>query len=289
MKNRFCNNLILFLAVSFFFCFSSCDLEVESPLEKSLDIEESQKGFTIALTPISDYTDYINIFRKDSSGKIVNIGLVYPEAELVNNVYVFEDTYLLKGEKYSYQARYHTTKGEYKKSAWSTELEAKNGIETEALNPFNYGLENTKIIYDKIYNTLTLKGDWTLPQNLSDFDNFDTALVLSIPSKKITQAIQIQKIDSSNISEISSGKEIKLKDIIPESFYDVNFTVDGLMLFKKETVSASENKLRKVYCTEIASFLDFPIYDAETDTQLESKELNVSLKYGEAGFDCSTY
>ena len=199
MKNRFCNNLILFLAVSFFFCFSSCNLEVESPLEKSLDIEESQKGFTIALTPISDYTDYINIFRKDSSGKIVNIGLVYPEAELVNNVYVFEDTYLLKGEKYSYQARYHTTKGEYKKSAWSTELEAKNGIETEALNPFNYGLENTKIIYDKIYNTLTLKGDWTLPQKLSDFDNFDTALVLSIPSKKITQAIQIQKIDSSNI------------------------------------------------------------------------------------------
>ena len=289
MKNRFCNNLILFLAVSFFFCFSSCNLEVESPLEKSLDIEESQKGFTIALTPISDYTDYINIFRKDSSGKIVNIGLVYPEAELVNNVYVFEDTYLLKGEKYSYQARYHTTKGEYKKSAWSTELKAKNGIETEALNPFNYGLENTKIIYDKIYNTLTLKGDWTLPQNLSDFDNFDTALVLSIPSQKITQAIQIQKIDSSNISEISSGKEIKLKDIIPESFYDVNFTVDGLMLFKKETVSASENKLRKVYCTEIASFLDFPIYDAETDTKLESKELNVSLKYGEAGFDCSTY
>jgi len=289
MKNRFCNNLILFLAVSFFFCFSSCNLAVESPLEKSLDIEESQKGFTIALTPISDYTDYINIFRKDSSGKIVNIGLVYPEAELVNNVYVFEDTYLLKGEKYSYQARYHTTKGEYKKSAWSTKLEAKNGIETKALNPFNYGLKNTKIIYDKIYNTLTLKGDWTLPQNLSDFDNFDTALVLSIPSKKITQAIQIQKIDSSNISEIATGKEIKLKDIIPESFYDVNFTVDGLMLFKKETVSASENKLRKVYCTEIASFLDFPIYDAETDTQLESKELNVSLKYGEAGFDCSTY
>lgn len=289
MKNRFCNNLILFLAVSFFFCFSSCNLAVESPLEKSLDIEESQKGFTIALTPISDYTDYINIFRKDSSGKIVNIGLVYPEAELVNNVYVFEDTYLLKGEKYSYQARYHTTKGEYKKSAWSTELEAKNGIETEALNPFNYGLENTKIIYDKIYNTLTLKGDWTLPQNLSDFDNFDTALVLSIPSQKITQAIQIQKIDSSNISEIATGKEIKLKDIIPESFYDVNFTVDGLMLFKKETVSASENKLRKVYCTEIASFLDFPIYDAETSEEIPDSELNISLKYGEAGFDCSTY
>ena len=44
MKNRFCNNLILFLAVSFFFCFSSCNLEVESPLEKSLDIEESAFG-----------------------------------------------------------------------------------------------------------------------------------------------------------------------------------------------------------------------------------------------------
>ena len=289
MKNRFCNNLILFLAVSFFFCFSSCNLAVESPLEKSLDIEESKSGFTLALTPISDYTDYINIFRKDQDGKIVNIGLVYSEAELVNSVYVFEDNNIQKGKKYSYQARYHSTKGTYVYSEWSKELEAKNGIETEPLNPFNYGLENTNIKYDKIYNKLIFKSDILLPSNLTDFESFETALVLSIPSQNITQAFKIQKIDSSNISQIKKGIEIDLRSIIPATFYDVNFTVDGLLLFKKETVSDSSEKIRKVYCTEITSFAELPIYDAETDTELENKELNISLNYGEAGFDCSTY
>ena len=92
-----------------------------------------------------------------------------------------------------------------------------------------------------------------------------TALVLSIPSQNITQAFKIQKIDSSNISQIKKGIEIDLRSIIPATFYDVNFTVDGLLLFKKETVSDSSEKIRKVYCTEITSFAELPIYDAETD------------------------
>ena len=66
MKNRFCNNLILFLAVSFFFCFSSCNLAVESPLEKSLDIEESKSGFlyTEVLDAIKEISQLPNIFIK---------------------------------------------------------------------------------------------------------------------------------------------------------------------------------------------------------------------------------
>ena len=243
----------LFAGLLFLTCISfSCKVSVEDAhLSRKPDIDLSEQQVTLIIHKISADTDYVNVYRKETSktdSSELCIGIVYP-LKTDEITYRFIDTLVHEDAKYIYKVRYHDKSG-YQYSEWSNEIDIEDFVRAYSYDKkLEYVTsDDTRFIFDKTDYTLKITGTITAPE-IQDFDsyilpagkadieenrlyNYQPMLILSYDDVK-----QVFKI---NRNAISNSESITLRDRIPLSFMDKAIKVEGILAQKIEYVNPEE-------------------------------------------------
>ncbi len=271
------NILILLLCSSFFF---SCHFNWESEENKNRpDIDNSSSAsIKVTLQKLSNDTEYINVYRKDSAeDTYYPIGIVYPAGfDSYNTSYLFEDFFVLKDHKYSYMARYTNKDGSVYTTNWTDSYPYNVSSGPDSYSVFKYSVPNTKITFDDTDNTLkfqAISGSITLtePSGISEFStNFVPALIITTSSKAQTFAL--------TNTIITTSEKINLRGLLPEGYYDTDLTITGLL--GQRTEKNEDDVTMRVYWTLPTSI---PVYKGESSID----SFSVSSEIGDNGLDYS--
>lgn len=265
--------LIAILSLSVF----SCKIKIEDTelFDKPL-VNVTSKQVTIIIPKMSNDTDYINVYRRDKKNdKIINIGIIYPDAlENDGKNYSYIDELVKKGHSYDYRTRYHTN-GEYFYSEWSDNIEIKTTYNFYAdSDVLLYKPGSTYLLYNKDDYSLTITGTITAPTAITDFST-DFTPMLIIKSKKATQVFKIPSI--------GNGDKIALRSFLPLDFMDTPITIEGLVAQKNIYVDASvpddELVTKTVIWTEPAA-IEVQGAGSEKKITVKSQSGNEGLDYG---------
>lgn len=265
--------LIAILSLSVF----SCKIKIEDTelFDKPL-VNVTSKQVTLIIPKMSNDTDYINVYRRDKKNdKIINIGIIYPDAlENDGKNYSYIDELVKKGHSYDYRTRYHTN-GEYFYSEWSDNIEIKTTYNFYAdSDVLVYKPGSSYLLYNKDDYTLTITGTITAPTAITDFST-DFTPMLIIKSKKVTQVFKIPSI--------ADTYKIPLRTILPLDFMDTPITIEGLVGQKNIYVDASvpddERVTKTVIWTEPAA-IEVQGAGSEKKITVKSQSGNEGLDYG---------
>ena len=275
MKKRtsFLTVLIAILSISVLAC--NIKIQEEELFDKPL-VNVTTKQVTIIIPKMSSDTDYINVYRRDKQNdKVINIGIIYPEAlENDGKNYSYIDELVKKGHSYDYRTRYHTN-GEYYYSEWSDTIEIKSTYNFYAdADVLLYKPGSTYLLYNRDDYSLTIKGTITAPTAITDFST-DYKPMLIIKSKKATQVFKIL--------DIANDTKIALRSILPLDFMDTPITIQGIVaqknIYEDPSVPDDEKVTKVVIWTEPAS-IDVQGAGSDKKITVKSQSGNEGLDYG---------
>ena len=265
--------LIAILSITVF----SCNIKIEDSelFDKPL-VNVTAKQVTLIIPKMSNDTDYINVYRRDKQNdKVINIGIIYPDAiENDGKNYSYIDELVKKGHSYDYRTRYHTN-GEYFYSEWSDNIEIKTTYNFYAdADVLLYKPGSAYLLYNKDDYSLTITGTITEP---SAIPNFSTEYfpMLIIKSKKATQVFKIPSI--------ADTYKIPLRTILPLDFMDTPITIEGLVgqknIYVDPDAPDDEKEAKTVIWTEPAA-IDVQGAGSEKKITVKSQSGNEGLDYG---------
>ena len=236
----------------------SCKVSVEdSHLSRKPDIDLSEKQVTLIIHKINSDTDYINVYRKETSksdAPELCIGIVYPQ-KTDEITYRFIDTLVHEDTKYTYKVRYHDKSG-YQYSEWSNEIDIEDFVNAYS---FDKKLEyvassDSRFIFDKTDYTLKITGTITSPE-IRGFDSYilpsgvpDTVenRLYSYQPMLILSYEDVKQVFKISRNSISNSEPITLRDRIPLSFMDKPIKVEGILAQKIEYVNPEETDQDKL-------------------------------------------
>lgn len=272
------SHLVIFLLISALnFVLFSCNWEWEdSTKQRRPDIDNTNVSIKVTVQKISEDTQHIQIIRKedgDTSSRC--IGIIFPKSfDKKNASYLFEDTYVVSGTKYSYMTRYMDKNGEYIESNWTDPYEAKFGATEKSV--LKYTIPTTvKVKFSATDFSLNFENgsDILYPSGITDFDIlYKAGIIINSPDNS-----QIFPISS---DKLNGNELISLKGLLPESYYGKELTLGGLVGIRTETVSETDETPIRVYFTDAS---DLVLYE-------KSKKIDsfvVSSDGGTDGFDYS--
>ena len=244
---------IFAIILGIFLC--SCKVSVEDTnLSRKPDIDITEKQVTLIIHKINSETDYINVYRKDTSktdSTEICIGIVYPQ-KTDEITYRFIDTLVYEDEKYIYKVRYHDKSG-YQFSEWSNEIYIEDFIDAyDTSKHLSYNVpDNSRFYYDVTDYSLTLSGTIGLPDIQNFEDEYQPMLILSYDD--IRQVFKIRP------QAISNNEPITLRDRIPLTFMDRTIRVEGIVAQKTEWINPDEEdedkKIPKMIRWTIPSYI----------------------------------
>jgi len=281
-KNILCSLLIF----SFILAFSACDIVeiTENAKITSPDIKKSATGIIVSLKNSIQDVEYVNFYRQDITGfpaadestfPIENIGLVFTLDN--NTTFVYNDDNLFKNRTYRYYVRLYDKNDGYTKSEWTAGITPTSGLTYDGSTSIYYGIgTNTKLIYNENEKKLVISGTITAPNGIANFETeYSPALVFSCSEG--TQAVKI--------SSSADSTEIYLDDILPETFFNVDVKILGIVGQYEEIENADEEdeELQRVVWTGISAI---PVYNT-SGTAISENTIVVKVKHGNGGYDYS--
>lgn len=231
------------------FSISACKIEaVDESLIKRPDIDSHNSSFKITVKKISDDTDYINVYRIDKSNTndVLNIGVIFPKNfDNSNTSYIFEDIYVIRDASYKYMIRYHSKDGTYQSSEWTDYYEASFSTVTDKTN-FQFTMIDNEITFTPNNGTLLFpKNPDSENSNVKKPDEITDAepmMALKTDDGAILFSLGKNQYDSEETTAID------LKTTLPDSYFDKEITVLGLVAQKKDLNSKS--KVMRLYWSE---------------------------------------
>ena len=269
--NFIASGTLSFLAFVFsVFSFTSCVIDFSSSGTKvsAPSIVSDSKGLIISPTTVLGVS-YMNIIRyevenaSDSASVVPDtefcVGQITSVDSSTNRSYQFIDSYVAYGKYYQYSIRYKISSG-YQESACSKTVTPKSGlcscqVTTDDSNPYigfddtsytltikdnnstshyvnvvtkTYGSTDTTVtvcsLIDKGYYAGNEAGDWIDEINLE----------VAISNGSITRLFPLT-YSSSDYEYV-----INLVNLLPESFFGVELTVEGITVMETEYVYSSE-------------------------------------------------
>ena len=273
------------------FTFFSCKLKVEDEdLYDKPGVNVTNNQITLIIPMVSKNTKYVNIYRRDKQNdKVINIGVLYHPIALANDNknYCYIDSLITKEHSYEYRVRYYID-GEYYYSAWSDKILIETNYnaydESEVLT---YKENGASLIYDSVEYTLTFDGTVQEP-DFSEYSTENYKPMLIVQCDKYTQAFEI--------SDISHGSAVPLRNILPSDFLDTDIKILGITaqktIYEDDTTDIMENndsdsdgipdkeKLKKaIIWTEP---LELELFGAGS-----AKVINIPSQSGSSGLDIS--
>lgn len=236
------NFIRLSLSFVLLICFAGCNISIEEEhLLPKPTCSVDSSSITISITKKSSDTEYINIYRQDTTNtnnEIINIGLIYPKNDpRAGESYIFKDSLIYTGHKYKYYARY-CNNGEYKKTEWSDEIQATGGYTDERLK---YAASSASLTLETTDYTLKINGTISAPQ-ITNISSYSPVIVLKTANR--TSAFEIP---STNTNQI-----ISLRGLLPPEFIGKPVTIIGICAQQKELSTATEPKITHIHWTEAA-------------------------------------
>lgn len=272
-------NISLFVLIMAAVCLSALtgckwNLSDTKYLERP-DVNLEEKGFQIRGSYVNKDTKYINIYRQETfhkNAKIERVAVLFPEGndDPKDQTYIYKDKNVYSGYKYRYYVRFVTSDGEKNRTDWTEPKAPTAGVAPGA--SFAYTVGDLYYVYDSDNLTLTISDntkDFTPPAAsvISDISEYKPALVLEAEDK-----IQTLELVSPNTT-----KDINLKTLIPQDFYNKDIKLLGIV--GQKVVKNSKGLKQYVTWTDIASInIKDTIGKTLTSFKLESK-------YGAEGFD----
>ena len=212
----------------------SCNIRLEdTELMRKPDFDRSEKQVTIMVHKINSSTDYINIYRKETSGDEMAIGLIFPK-DIKNNtmIYTFIDSLVKDNETYRYKARYHDSKG-YHYSDWTDEIKIENFPNAYAADDvLTYESNGAKFSLNSTDFSISLTSALTAPEAITNFDqnenellDFKPMLIVSTTeaNNKKTQVFEL------DYDFIYDKKAISLRGLLPLDFMDTPIIISGIL------------------------------------------------------------
>ena len=225
------------------------------------NITKSSGSDTITITPTTvASSNYINIFREDADLNIYNIGQIVKSENYTSTGEVnFIDYYTSGDKKYSYFARYKTSSGYHVSLSSGTYYGAPaSGTDNEVSMQVDTTGGNSKlaVIYDSSAFTLKIKkSELKIPETYDYKNSIDTESAFT-PMIAINNGSQTRlfELTEKNISEESTDEStgtttstdvaywfLDMRSKFPESFLNVELSIQGIVGQETEEVSNSEN------------------------------------------------
>lgn len=253
MKNKFS---IFYILVLFSLIFTACNLNVsdENLLDKP-GIEYKNNQITVIIPKISSETKYVNVYRQETkSGEILNLGLMYQPAALVNDskTFCFIDEIAFQNTNYKYRARYYNGKS-YTWTAWSDTvnfetssfaLDSSKTIKYKTSAKFEYDSSNYSIKLNSNDEPVAptfpsfKKTSSTTPENPTAYK------IMLIVSKVDTTKNEsdASRYDEKQLFEISDiTQSIALRSILPLSYMDTKISIRGIVGQQIEYVATKDS------------------------------------------------
>lgn len=268
---------------------SSCKIDVKQ--EKTLhrpDVEIRSNEIAITGTYDSTAIEYINVFRLDKnneSAKPVNIGLIFPSGfNTLNKTYSFYDNTAIEGRKYSYFCRFYEGKYGYYTTEQSLPIEipascglAAGSYSTDDDLKCNMGTsyftfnEDTKIL------ALQNPGDFR-PAFAQTPEYTDYCLVVT--NGTVTESFRLSQKD--DWSDITPSPEWNLQLLLPESFFNKEIQILGLISQKVELVEAGSEEIKRLFWTNITSV---DVKNETTAITYPENKFIIEIQSGSSGID----
>lgn len=200
-------------------------------IEDKPDVSNNEQGHKITITAKkrSIETVYINFYRQEENedSPIVPIGIIYTKNLPNNTTYSFQDLLTQKKIKYRYYVRYCDEKNgskTYYKSKWSDYCESKEEINLDKKLMFQ--IEGNFAEYKELEQKIILLNELIYP----DFNDYEKYL----PRLVIKKGTMEQVISLCDPVEILQGKEIFLRNILPNDFFGDEIQLVGIVGQKED-------------------------------------------------------
>lgn len=253
------NSIIIGLFIISSLLCTACKLEVKP--EKTLhrpDVEAQAGAIVINGTYDSTAVEYINVYRVDedlADPKGYNIGVIFPSGfNTENKTYSFFDQTAIEGRNYSYYCRLYEGKYGYYTTEKSEKIEIPTG---NGLAPATYSSDDdlkctigtTCLIYND--ETKILSFDSPISTNIkpSAFSAYtDYCLIL-----KCEDSVQSFLLSDSPTFNSGADKEWNLQITVPNTFFNKDIQILGIIAQKKETVDGNPaTAIKRLYWTNLA-------------------------------------
>ncbi len=255
--------VLFFSLITFIFSLVSCNFIDTSKKQTGItapNITKSSGSDTIIITPTTVASStYINIFREDGDSNIYNLGQIVKTENYTSTGEVnFTDYYTSGDKKYSYFARYKTSSGYHVSlssgiyngaPAAGTDNEVSLQVDTSA------GNSKITITYDSAAFTLKLKeSELQIPETYDYKNSIDTDSIFT-PMIAINNGNQTRlfELTEKTITEETTGSDgtttstdvtywfLDMRSKFPESFLNVELSIQGIVGQEKEEISDSES------------------------------------------------
>lgn len=217
----------LFFALALCFSFVACTDDEND--DYIIDVIKSEDSMRINVSvPYVEGMSYVNIFRKDDSKDVFNLGQIIPASKNINATYIFEDNLVVDGREYQYMARFKINDS-YKTTGWSDAIKVsqKSPVFTDDPKP-GLSSEDCYFSYDAETATLALvpaEGNKiSLPTG--DFSKYNLGLAVSTKDGEYST---IFKLAAAGSNYTSDSSPVLLRMILTPNYFNKEIVVKGIV------------------------------------------------------------
>ncbi len=211
-----------FLVLLVFIIAGACKITIEekNTTRSQPTAQTVEDHIVVNYTPSSTGANYVNIYRRDVTGKIeseykdaevISIGMILPDGYRFS----FIDYLIVQAHDYQYQCRI-CANGEYFYSKWSEVITAPDTAYS-ASDSLTYNTSGVTFAYDSKSYTCVVNGTISDP-DISNFNLFSPVLIVS--NGEQTQTF--------TLDSIANGTLISLRSILTNDFLDKDVEIKGI-------------------------------------------------------------
>lgn len=217
----------LFFALALCFSFVACTDDEND--DYIIDVIKSEDSMRINVSvPYVEGMSYVNIFRKDDSKDVFNLGQIIPASKNINATYIFEDNLVVNGREYQYMARFKINDS-YKTTGWSDAIKVsqKSPVFTDDPKP-GLSSEDCYFSYDAETATLALVPAEGKSVDLptGDFSKYNLGLAVSTKDGEYST---IFKLAAAGSSYTSNSSPVSLRMILTPNYFNKEIAVKGIV------------------------------------------------------------